>query len=408
MHRGLLAVLLWIVATVGRCADWPLIRKISFAGNDTTRPSTMLREVFVEVGSPADPQRIEASRQGIQDLGLFRSVKVIQSVFDGGVELIFQVHEKYYLLPIPRVEANSDQEYGYGAQLRWSNVAGLNHRLNLLYVERKLTETYRDRQTTYGAAYSAPFVFGSPYFLRANVEHSEDSALRSGVEYLENTDTAQVLVSRRFAGTGAGSQGWRLGAGVLWSDKGTAGVNAPPAFGTATAAVVEWSYQDVRFNIYSEVGQSWGTRFEIATPGLASDYDYIRFVSSYYRGWAIGKTPHQTFNLLAEVGTFHGGTRDDEAFDLGGSSQLRGYEKDSFKGDIKYWVAGEYLRPLKWDWLRMLVVLEAGNVRADKLYVSLGLGLRVRLTHFVKLEFELGIARGLVDSTGSKSFGGGV
>ena len=57
-------------------ASAPKVLAIRFAGNHTTRPSTMLRELTFGVGDAYDAERVEASRQAIQDLGLFRAVTV--------------------------------------------------------------------------------------------------------------------------------------------------------------------------------------------------------------------------------------------------------------------------------------------------------------------------------------------
>ena len=102
--------------------DWPTISGIDFAGNDITRPETMRRELLVHVGDPADPEAIERSRQAVQDLGLFRWVAVERKRLDDGtIRLTFVVHEKWYILPLPRVEGNSNGDYGYGGQV-WVNV----------------------------------------------------------------------------------------------------------------------------------------------------------------------------------------------------------------------------------------------------------------------------------------------
>ena len=69
----------------------PVIREIEFRGNETTRPVTMLREMSLHVGDPADAREIERSRQGVQDLGLFRSVDADLEPGEGGVRLVVKV-----------------------------------------------------------------------------------------------------------------------------------------------------------------------------------------------------------------------------------------------------------------------------------------------------------------------------
>jgi len=105
------------------------ISEIRFLGNDTTRPEIMLQEMLVRVGEPVDPARIEQSRQAIMDLELFKSVKAELLAAPPGPVLQITVDEKIYFLPIPKLN-RSDDGVGYGAQLRFDNLAGLNQKLN--------------------------------------------------------------------------------------------------------------------------------------------------------------------------------------------------------------------------------------------------------------------------------------
>ena len=130
--RAIAAVLLWCVAGAAHAADWPVIDSISFEGNRITRPEVIRRELTLGPGAQADPAELERNRQAVMDLGLFRKVEVqSNSNADGTVALVFRMKEKRYLLPLPRIDTNSDGDVSYGAQLRWSNVGGRNHRLNL-------------------------------------------------------------------------------------------------------------------------------------------------------------------------------------------------------------------------------------------------------------------------------------
>ena len=415
MARFLISGLLCLWAQAAGAQQWPPVVEIRFEGNEVTQPKTMLREMPISVGQPADPKLIARSRQAVQDLGLFRKVDIRQSENGAGVVLTVSVEEKIYLLPLPRVEANTDEEFGYGAQLRWSNVAGLNHRLSAFVVRRELKEEDRDASTSYSLGYSAPFVFDTPYELVTGFGHSEDKAVRDGVAFDESFDSVRGLLFRNYGKDNAASQGLQLGGGLKWQNQNTSGVGAPPAYGMSTALVAQASYRDERFNIYSDTGQSWSLGYEIASPDIASDYGYAALTAGYARRWEVGDIPFQTAHFFAQLGSYHGGPQEIEAFSLGGASTLRGYESDFVEGDFLYRLAGEYLRPVGWDWLRLLVVLEAGNVfeepkdfSLDKVFVSLGLGLRIRFTYFVNFDVELGVAMPLVDGDGLQVFGGGV
>lgn len=405
---------LFLHDAAARSAEPGTIVAIEFVGNEVTRESTMRREMLVTEGDAADADRIERSRQAIQDLGLFRSVKAETATTPNGKLLRITVVEKWYVLPIPRVEANSDEEYGLGLQLRWSNVWGLNHTLDALWVEREVKERNRDEETAYGFGYSAPLVAGTPYSVSLGVSQSRSPIDEDGLEYHERRSQVLALVTRNF-NRGPASRGWKLGGGLQWFGQNTAGAQAPPRDGNATALNLRARYRDVRFNVYSETGRAYAMQLTASTPDILSDYGFTRSVAWYEQGWRIGETPHQTASFRAEFGSYHGGVADNREFSVGGASVLRGYDGDFREGDLAYRLVGEALRPMVWDWLRGVVLLEVGNAFANpndfefgSTLVSVGVGVRVRLTWFVNVEVELGIARGLTGGGKTRVFAGGA
>lgn len=139
------------------------ITAIRITGNDTTQERVIRRELALGVGDVATAQALADTRQAIQDLGLFRRVVVEEVVEGDQVLLVVAVREKRYLLPIPRLDGNSDGDYSYGAQLRWSNLWGLNHRM-VAYVEQGEinSEADRDRERSARVSYTAPYIGDTP------------------------------------------------------------------------------------------------------------------------------------------------------------------------------------------------------------------------------------------------------
>lgn len=377
-----------------------VIRSIDFAGNDVTQPQTMLREMVIKVGDPADPVAIERSRQGIQDLGLFRSVDVRQAAVEGGVALTFVVEEKWYILPIPRLDANSEGENAYGVSLRWYNVAGRNHTLRGNWTRRDEEKLNKGTATSYGLGYSVPFVYDSPWGIGLAVGHTETPVTDLG-GYDEITDNVGFALSRSFA-RGPASQGWGTTTSLEWTEQSTEGPGAPPPNGHATILGLSASFKDVRYNLYSEDGVAFGAGVRGATEGLASDYSFGSLRANFTRYNLVGSQPHQNLNYYAAVGSYHGGPTGHQsesgAYGLGGASLLRAHPGGFVVGDFYYHAGVEYLRPLIADWLRPVIVFEVGNAYADaqsfnsRVYTSLGLGLRVRLTFLVNVEVEAGVA----------------
>ena len=410
--RTLIGVLL-----LARCAladEFPLIKTIDFEGNDTTQPKVMLREMKLHVGDAADPAAIERDRQAILDLGLFRWVSIHQERTEGGVHLVVSVREKYYILPYPRLSGNTDLQYGYGAELRWNNIGGLNQSLRTLVSRSNLKREGYGLQTTYLADYYAPFVFDSRYNLELTGEHML-APVTGTTSYNETFDYGQVLVTRNFGGRSA-SQGWTVGGGVLWQNEDRWGEQAPPPYGMATALVGVASYRDVRFMVYSEEGVAYGTRVEGALKDIGSDYNYSSITAYWTRYLHVGEKPHQSLYLQADTGYFFNGPEINGGhFSLGGSSALHGYKKFTFQGDAYYHLAATFLRPVGWDWFRPEVVLEAGNVfdeardaSLDEIHWSLGLGARLRVSWFVNFEMEAGVAMPIGSGKHVRFFGGKV
>ncbi|MDP9140846.1 MAG: hypothetical protein M3O62_08665 [Pseudomonadota bacterium] len=389
------------------------IVEISYSGNDVTRPQVLQRELVIKPGDPADPALIERSRQGLLDLGLFRSVQVEEQAVDGGVRILFKLDERYYLLPTPRFDAKSDGRYTYGAQLAWSNVGGRNHSLRA-YIEQE--ETQREgvgKETAYAARYVAPFAFGSPYALSVSGSYLTRPVRREDVEFEESFRNTSVGVSRTFS-DGAASQGLTLGGGLGLRQQRTSGAAALPAYGTAIAPSVFVSYRDFHYRVYSDVGEFTSLGASFADEDMGSDYNFVDLNTTFVRQYAVGNTEHQTLHFKAYAGAYFNGPDEVEAYALGGASNLRSYEVNFLEGNAYYYVTAEFARPVWKRWLRAVVMIEAGNVFArpedmdfDEIYGSIGAGLRFRFTHFVNLEIEVGYALPLNGGSG-RVFAGGI
>lgn len=387
-------------------AATPVIREIEFRGNETTQPVTMLREMTLRVGDPATPREVEASRQGVQDLGLFRSVSAGTEPVEGGVRLVIKVKEKYFILPLPRADASSDGGYGYGAELRWYNVGGLNHTFTPYFERRQPSEGDNDPekrglQTRAQLRYSAPFVVGR-FGLDAAAGYFKTPYLEP-LAY-DQTATFFTLSLTRKLSEGRTSQGWTGRSGLLWANEDHSGPQVPTdpdavAKGHALALTAGASFRDLRYNVYSDEGLSWGFGAQSASNDFASDYDFTSYSLYYYRYFYVGKTPHQNLDLRLDLASRHDGAYGGDFFAVGGAQTVRGVEPETAKGDAYYVASIEYLRPVFRNSIRLLVGLDAGNAfpepgdaSLDKVYVSAGIGIRTRIQAFVALDLELGIA----------------
>jgi len=400
-------------APAAPAVETPVIRDITFSGNKTTQPKVMLREMSVHVGEPADEAAIEHSRQAIQDLGLFKSVKVTRESLPDGIRLIFVVEEKFFLLPYPRLSANVDQQYSYGAELEWNNFLGLNQSIQLIAARSDANRDGYGQQTKYSASYYVPFINDSHENLALSVSHSTTPMTNtSGDPYTEALTSAQALLTRTFSSSAA-SQGWTVGGGLLYQNENRYGIGAAPPYGEATALVGTLEYRDLHLNIYSEEGTHFTFRQESAIKGLLSDYGYTTLRANYDRYIPIGDVKYQTLQLSTAWGASYNEPEGVQNFSLGGGSGLRGFPSYSFNGNSFYYLATIYQRPVGWDWLRVMAAFEAGNavpnansVLFRNVSTDIALGFRLRIAWFIDLQFEAGWAIPLSGDSKGRFFGG--
>jgi outer membrane protein assembly factor BamA len=411
-----LASLLLAAACAGAvlAAEAARITAIRFEGNRVTEERVILREMAVRVGDTSSPDALARSRQAILDLGLFREVEIDERAAEGGVEIVVRVREKRYVLPIPRGDANSDDDVVYGAELRWSNLFGLDHTFKG-YVERGDYPNDRRRrdEEVVKLTYDVPYLGDSDLGLRVGLQHVDQTTPGDLGEYDETFRRFELLVTRDLRTTRP-RHGWIVGGGIFVEDQTAEGEFAPPDDGRSTALVGIADYRDLRFNVYSETGRRFNARVEAAADGVGSDFGYTRTSVSYFESRALGSTPHQNLHLLANVGFVSGGPRSRNNYSLGGASQLRGYGSDFVEGDRFYHFAVEYLRPLRWPWLRLLLLAEVGGADDDirgrsdgSPYANIGIGVRLRFTAFVDIEVEAGLALPLIDGDGPRFFASG-
>ena len=395
------------------------VNDIRIVGNAVTRAAVIERELAVTVGDTLTPELLDDSRQSVQNLGLFREVHIDVEPDGDGVVVVVHVREKRYFLPIPRIDTSSDLDYTYGAQLLWSNVWGLNHRLTAYFEQTQYKDDRnRDSSTSARISYVAPHLANSDYGARFLIDQTEQVTIDRRAPDQDEPRTFEETFHRiELLGThdlrrNRPRRGWTVGTGLYWQNQRAEGLHAPPSDGSATAVVGVAGYDDMDFNYYSSTGRRFDARAEIAVDGLASQYGYERLQFDFRDYRQLGRTAHQSVHLLASGGTVTGGPRSRNNFSLGGSSKLRGYDSDAIEGDTYWYVAGEYLRPLRWDWLRLLAVAEVGSARRNvfgehnkQFYASVGLGVRARISWFVDIDIELGIAMPLIDGDGPRFFG---
>lgn len=394
-----LCVNVWVAPVAGAAER---ITEIRFVGNKVTRPETLLQEMTVEVGDPADRREVERSRQAIMDLGLYKRVDATLLDAPDGKILQIAVDEKRYLLPIPRLNRNADGDISYGAQLRFDNLFGLNQQFKLTYEQTKVQDGTSDTVDEIEAGYAYPRVRGSPYNLNIDTRYSERTveATVEGYpgEFYDLTTESLVITGSRFLRKRGPSRGYTVSAGVGYvHDQFQLPATLPPI--RADQERFYWhggfGFADVRDYLYSREGVSYGYSLEFGLEELGGSDDYSRHVFSFRRYDPISDKPHRNIDWQVQFGISEG-VEDERVFMLGSSSTLRGYPRDSVYGQAFLLANVEYLRPLfDRNQVRGLVFLDVGNgydrhaIDLTDLKHAVGLGLRYSIESFVKIQLRL-------------------
>jgi outer membrane protein assembly factor BamA len=397
----------------GPSVDTPpaIITRIEFVGNRVTEPQIMLQEMLVKVGDVADPTLIERSRQAIMDLGLFVSVTATLEPDEDGVVLRITVKEKYYILPVPKLNRNEDNNtYSLGAELTLNNLAGLNQTLKVRYESQQADGLSGGKTETSLFSYDYPRVFGSPYEFRTDIsqvrtpaEKVTDGVLTSLYEL--QAWTTSVQVSRWLAKRGP-SRGWQIGGGLVWRRNTYDYVDYAQTStfqdSQAVGVSVLGQYVDVHDYLYSRSGVQYGYSGEYGAPVLGSDTLYTRHAFFYRRYFLLEGRPHENIDIQSLLSLSSGDIfpGDAYAYSIGGSRTLRGYTSGSLLGNAYVLFNVQYLRPLFGYYpLRGVVFLDIGNaypsneqINLGDLKWSTGLGLRLRLKSFVNIELRLDVA----------------
>lgn len=405
-----------------------VIHTIEFVGNKVTRAKILRQEMQIKEGDVADPVYIELARQAIMNLGLFTSVRA-QVVSQGnGVLLRMIVKEKYYILPVPKLNRDDDNTYSIGAEISFDNLSGLNQKLKLRYESEDATGVLAENQkiTNTLLSFTYPRVIGSAWQLHSELTQTylPYEVLSGSLYNLEPVipedplDTLYkreswtfVLQASRWLNQEGFSSGWQLGSGLVWRHNsydcvGGGCLQGEPGYqfkdSQAVGVFLLGQFIDVRDLLYSRSGEEYGYRGEVAAPVLGSDTHYTRHEFFYRQYLTFPERLHENIDIQARLGLSSGNifTTDVYAYALGGSRSLRGFDSASFTGNAYVLLNIQYLRPF-FDYyaFRGVVFADIGNAYPSNTELNLGdlkwdigVGFRWRLKSFVKIDLRVDAA----------------
>lgn len=407
LRRPALMLLMVMFVAPAYAAD--RIVAIRFVGNKVTRPSVMLQEMTIGVGDPVDPAKIEASRQAIMNLGLFRSVSAKLLPAPGGKILQIAVKEKFYVLPLPRFSRNADGDVSYGAAVTLDNFQGRNEHLETVYQRTIPHGLHSTLVKSWSVDYSYPRIVGTNYGVSVSAARSRNgvTAGPGGVgqgEYNFDGRSASAVVTKYLFG--GPSAGWTASLGSLWSDNFYQYVSGEPGLYTTERSVgllAALAYNDVQQLEYSRKGFIYGYTLQVGARAFGSDYGFTQH-QIYLRSYIpVGNKVAENFNLQAQIGLSTGYPQ--PVFFLGGSDTLRGFPRNAIFGRAFVLANVQYLRPIDGNpaW-RSVLFTDVGNAYPNDAHMNLthletdlGTGLRWRIRSFVNVELRLDFAYGIND-----------
>ena len=399
------------------------IKNIRYEGNHVTQVSVLEREVYVKQGDIVDATMLEKSRQGIMNLGLFKTVKVYleegyveseTSYEDANketlVDVVFVVEEKYYLLIVPRARSDDD-ELHLGVQMRWNNVWGLNHEMRLLFENRGDTQGITEKRNR--LKYSYPNINNSVYSLGLSLQTLNDVDEVNGVINRQD-DIYQISISRWLNEQGR-NRGWFAGGSVRYQQRFNEVVSGTLLSDNIEAVVLgfDGGFSDVNNYEFNRGGKSYGYLLDWSHESIGSEDEFTRHLLYYRSYYRFHKAPLSNLNVQTKLGHSNNNILGKSAFSLGSSDDLRGYENDRFNGNSLFLMNIEYMFPQKnYPVIRYVYFVDMGST-ADKIEdlfhqpvnVGAGLGLRWKIRALVNIDLRADIGYGFTDNDYRFSFG---
>ncbi len=385
-----------------------LISAIRFKGNEITREAILRQELLLKPGDAARPEAVERDRRALMNLGLFKWVRSeLRDDGAGGVELLFSMEEKFYFLPIPRLDAKTDGSFAYGMELSLDNVGGLNQRLKLVHRRHDAIDATEPQRIESELSYSYPRLLGTRYalsmgFTRTATEIIEsDAAGAVTAEYDYQYHATSVGVSR-WLGSDGTSSGWRLGTGMVHREQffnhtfGTPGLYEGSQALGVTYSIGHYAVDNLR---YRRIGHQYGVSGELGLPMLGSDHSYNRSQLFYRRYHPLDDDRPRNLNAQLRLGAANGLLFGNTAFSIGGSDSLRGHDSGALSGNAYLLLNLEYRHPLSgYPQLRGVLFSDIGNawpgvmeMDITDLVSDVGIGLRWKVQSFVNMELTVDV-----------------
>ena len=380
------------------------VEKIDIRGNTKTRDKVIRRELRIYPGDKFEGEKIRKSRQRLENLGFFESVR-----FDSEhgskpnwENLIVDVKEaKTGYLSFGGGYSSIDSFTGF-IELRqknfdyknWSTFTGGGQDLNLI-------ASFGDITKRYELDFANPWIFDKPIsfgFQLYRRGHQQDEDV--GYGYEEDVTGGTVKFGREFSDQFKGSIGYRFETVKIKDVVEDASQALKDEAGTEDLSTIELgAIYDTRDNVFSpSKGIYFSNSLNITASFLGGDTDFIRFDSGFSKFFPFMRKSVLEFRFRLGIEEPFSDTNKVplySRFFAGGASTIRGYHErkigpidsvteDPIGGEALFIGNIEYTYPLN-SILKLATFFDTGNVweKASDLLgggvkSSVGVGIRVK------------------------------
>jgi outer membrane protein insertion porin family len=380
------------------------IERIDIKGNIKTKDKVIRRELRVYPEERFDGKAVRRSKEKLENLGFFEEVRfdTEPGTKPEQVNLIVDVKEaKTGHLSFGGGYSSIEEFVGF-AEIRqknfdfknFSTFSGGGQDLSLYASLGSLTSRYE-------LSFTNPWIFDRPYSFGFDVYkkgHDQDEDV--GYGYSEDITGGDIRLGKDFNDTLKGQVAYRFDRVKISDVIENATSDLKDEAGITNLSTMEFDLAyDTRDNVFSPLtGMYFTNNFQVTGGPFGGDRNFLKYFArfSYFyplvnrsvlearlrAGWA------DPFSDTKKVPIY-------ERFFAGGASTVRGYQErkvgpvdaatdDPLGGEAMFVANLEYTYPLI-DFLKLATFFDAGNVWSknsdffsDKLYKSVGLGVRVK------------------------------
>ncbi len=386
-------------------AEQPVLA-VEFSGNDVTRASVLLEELTFSPGEPYDLDKVESSRQAIMDLGLFKEVTTEIEETDEGVIVTFKMVERWFILPVPRIDRSADGVISAGGIVRFDNLFGLNQQLQLVFKQEREDEGEGNKTDVFKLKYSANRFTGTPYGVRidfgnelANEDLKEDGEVIG--EAKTQNDRFAFAIARQVT-VWRPDENWRLETGYFTHRRRTelkSGELGRREDGRSAGIELKLISNQVHIEPNRRTGKEYGIELTWANGMFGSEFDFHRYDIFYREYRPIQQPALVNLNYQLRFGYSNGNAFGDDSYSIGNSSSIRGIDDDEETGNVQVLANIEYLYALPaYQRIRGVLFSDIGNVypkhtlKLTNLEMTVGVGLRWKIASFVNTDLRVDFA----------------